>query len=101
MCIRDRRRVHGGIVVCGSGIGISMACNKVKGIRCAVCHDYFTAHVAKAKMNCNMISMGDRVVGLEVAKQIVDTFLNTKYENTEENNQRLLKLEEFEKKNLK
>lgn len=90
-----------GIVVCGSGIGISMACNKMKGIRCAVCHDYFTALYGRQKLNCNMISMGDRVIGLEVAKQIADTFLNTPFEDNEENKARMQKLQQVENKYLK
>jgi ribose 5-phosphate isomerase B len=56
-----------GVLVCGSGIGISIAANKMKGVRCGLCHDYYTAQMAKTKDNCNAIAMGERVIGKEVA----------------------------------
>ncbi len=69
-----------GIILCGTGIGISIAANKVKGIRCAVTNEVYSAKMAKIHNNANMISLGGRVVGLEVAKMIVSEYLNAEYE---------------------
>lgn len=69
-----------GIVICGTGIGISIAANKVKGIRCAMVSDTFSAEMARAHNNANMIGFGERVVGLGLATKIVDAFLKTDFE---------------------
>ena len=69
-----------GIILCGTGIGISIAANKVKGIRCAVTNEVFSAKMAKVHNNANIISIGGRVVGSEVAKMIVSEYLNAEYE---------------------
>lgn len=69
-----------GVILCGTGIGISIAANKVKGIRCAVTNEVYSAKMAKIHNNANMISLGGRVVGLEVAKMIVSEYLNAEYE---------------------
>lgn len=57
-----------GVAICGSGIGISMGCNKTNGIRCGLSHDFYTAKYAKEVLNCNVIAMGERVIGVDVAK---------------------------------
>ena len=72
--------VDQGILICGTGLGISLAANKVKGIRAAVCSGPFTAKMARAHNNCNILAFGARVVGAELAKMIVDTWLNTEFE---------------------
>lgn len=69
-----------GIVLCGTGQGIMMAANKVKGIRCGVCSDPFSARMIRAHNNANMLSLGARVVGEGLALEIVDAFLNTQFE---------------------
>ncbi len=69
-----------GVLICGTGIGMSIAANKVKGIRAAVTHDETTAKAASQHNNANIISFGQRVVGNDVAKNIVDTFLSTEFE---------------------
>ncbi len=69
-----------GIVVCGTGIGISLAANKVPGIRCAVVSDTFSARMTKAHNNANMLAMGGRVVGVGLALDIVDAYLDTEFE---------------------
>lgn len=69
-----------GIVMCGTGIGMSLAANKVKGIRCAVCGDCYSARMSRAHNNANMLSMGARVIGSELAKLIVHEFLTTPFE---------------------
>ncbi|MCT4592756.1 MAG: ribose 5-phosphate isomerase B [Anaeromicrobium sp.] len=69
-----------GILCCGTGIGISLAANKVPGIRCAVVSDVFSAKMSKAHNNANMLSLGERVVGPGLALTIVETWLNTDFE---------------------
>lgn len=69
-----------GILVCGTGIGISMAANKFHGIRAALCGDVFSAKMAKQHNNANILCLGGRVVGRELAFMIVDTWLNEDFE---------------------
>ena len=69
-----------GILVCGTGIGISIAANKVKGVRAAVCSDTFSAEMSRAHNDANIIAVGARVVGTGLALKIVDAFLNTPFE---------------------
>lgn len=69
-----------GIVVCGTGIGISIACNKVKGIRCALCSDTYSAKMASMHNNANVIALGGRVIGKDLAKEIVDSFLKAEFQ---------------------
>ena len=68
-----------GLIVCGTGIGISIAANKVDGVRAAVCHDDFTAAAARAHTDANVISLGARVVGPGVAESAVKTFRSTQF----------------------
>ena len=69
-----------GVLVCGTGIGISIAANKVDGIRCALCHDHYTASMAKKHNNANVLALGGRVLGVEVAKDIMQSYLETQFE---------------------
>lgn len=82
-----------GIVICGTGIGISIAANKVEGIRCALCSDCFSAEATRLHNDANMLSMGERVVGAGLAVKIVDTFLNTPFSNDERHINRINKIE--------
>ena len=68
-----------GILVCGTGIGMSLAANKVHGICCAVVSDCYTAEMCRAHNDANMIALGGRVIGAELAKKIVDIFLSTEH----------------------
>jgi len=72
--------VDGGILICGTGVGISLAANKVKGIRACVCSDPFTARLSKQHNNTNILAFGARVVGSELAKMIVEEWLNAEFE---------------------
>ncbi|HML45910.1 MAG TPA: ribose 5-phosphate isomerase B [Clostridia bacterium] len=72
--------VEAGILICGTGIGISIAANKVKGIRCAACSESYSARMAKQHNNANILAFGARVVGVEVAKMMVDEWLESAYE---------------------
>lgn len=69
-----------GILCCGTGIGISLAANKVKGIRAACCSDYFSAKFTRAHNDANILCMGGRVLGAGLAVEMVDVFLNTSFE---------------------
>ncbi len=69
-----------GILCCGTGIGISMAANKVKGIRAACCSDYFSAKFTRLHNDANVLCMGARVIGAGAAIELVDVFLNTEFE---------------------
>ena len=72
--------VDAGILICGTGVGISLAANKVHGIRACVCSDPYTAKLSKQHNNTNIIAFGARVIGIETAKMIVDEWLNAEYE---------------------
>lgn len=74
------KAVDYGIVCCGTGIGISLAANKVPGIRCAVVSDVFSAKMSKAHNDANMLSLGERVLGRGLALEIVDAWINTEFE---------------------
>lgn len=74
------KEVDGGILICGTGVGISLAANKVKGIRAAVCSEPFTARLSKQHNNSNIIAFGARVVGPGLAKMIVDAWLEAEFE---------------------
>lgn len=82
-----------GILICGTGIGISIAANKVKGIRAALCHDCFSAQATREHNNANILAMGGRVVGPGLAVKIVDTFLNTEFSNDERHIRRIEQIE--------
>ena len=69
-----------GIVICGTGIGISLAANKVHGIRCALCGDCYSAEMTRRHNDANMLALGARVLGEGLALKIVDTFLDTPFE---------------------
>ena len=69
-----------GILICGTGVGISIAANKVKGIRCACCSDCFSAHYTRLHNDANILAMGGRVIGAGLALMMVDTFLETEFE---------------------
>lgn len=72
--------VEKGVLVCGSGIGISISANKVKGIRCCVCSEPYSARMSVRHNNANIIAMGGRIVGTDLAKMIVDEFFNSQFE---------------------
>ncbi|MBE5782297.1 MAG: ribose 5-phosphate isomerase B [Clostridiales bacterium] len=69
-----------GIVICGTGVGISIAANKVKGIRCCCCSDCYSAKMTRAHNDANMLAIGGRVIAPETAKMIVEIFMTTEFE---------------------
>ena len=70
----------GGVLICGTGVGIGLAANKVHGIRCCICSDPYTARLSKQHNNANMIAFGARVIGVETAKMIVDEWLGAEFQ---------------------
>ena len=78
-----------GILICGTGIGISIAANKMKGIRCALCSDCFSAEATRLHNDTNIIALGGRVVGPELAVKMVDIFLNTPFSQDERHIRRI------------
>lgn len=85
-----------GVVVCGTGIGVSIVANKVDGIRCALVHDLFSAKATRQHNNTNMIAMGGRVIGEGLALEILNTWLHTDYEGGR-HDQRIEKMMAIEK----
>ncbi len=83
-----------GILVCGTGIGISIAANKVPGIRAAVCTDCFTAEATRLHNDANVLALGGRVVGKGLALKIVETFLTTPFSNAERHIRRVNMLDQ-------
>jgi ribose 5-phosphate isomerase B len=83
-----------GILICGTGIGISIAANKVPGIRAAVCTDCFSAQATREHNDANILALGERVIGVGVALKIVDTFLETPFSNGERHIRRINLIEE-------
>ncbi len=83
-----------GILICGTGIGISITANKIKGIRAALCHDVFSAKATRLHNNANILAMGGRVVGPGLALEIVDAFLNTEFSNEERHIRRINMIED-------
>lgn len=80
------------LLFCGTGIGISMAANKVKGIRAAACSDWFSAKYTRAHNDANALCLGGRVVGPGLAIEMVDVFLHTEFEGGERHNRRISKV---------
>ncbi|MGE8081808.1 ribose 5-phosphate isomerase B [Peribacillus loiseleuriae] len=87
--------VDRGILICGTGIGMSIAANKVKGIRCALVHDLFSAKVTREHNDTNMLAMGERVIGPGLARAIAEIWLTTPFEGGRHEN-RVCKITEYE-----
>ena len=83
-----------GILVCGTGIGMSIAANKMKGIRCAMLSDCFSAEATRLHNDTNVMALGGRTIGPELAVKIVDTFLNTPFSGDERHMRRVSMLED-------
>ena len=83
-----------GILICGTGIGISITANKVKGIRAALCHDVFSAEATRLHNDANILAMGGRIVGPGLALMIVDKFLDTPFSNEERHARRIGMMED-------
>ena len=89
-------KVERGILVCGTGIGMSIAANKVKGIRCALVHDTFSAKATREHNNSNILAMGERVIGPGLARDITKIWLTTSFEGEGRHANRINKVTELE-----
>ncbi len=89
-----------GIMICGSGVGACMAINKMPGIRAGLCHDTFSAHQGREDDDTNVLCLGARVIGHQLALEVVKTFLNAKFSGAERHVRRLAKVHEIEQRYL-
>ena|SRR5215471_16013309 len=91
-------RADRGIVVCGSGVGASVAANKIHGIRAGLCHDTYSAHQGVEHDDLNVLVLGSRVIGVELARELVHAFLRARFSNEERHKRRLGKVAALEEK---
>lgn len=85
-----------GILICGSGVGASVAANKIPGIRAGLCHDSYSAHQGVEHDNINLLVLGSRIIGPELAKDLCSSFLHAQYTNEERHRRRLAKISAIE-----
>ena len=90
-----------GIIICGSGVGVSVAANKFKGIRAGVCHDTYSAHQCVEHDDANVLCLGERIIGTELATEIVFAFINARFSHEERHQRRFDKIAAIENKNMK
>lgn len=86
-----------GIVICGSGVGAAIAANKIRGIRAGMCHDTYSAHQGVEHDDMNVICMGSRIIGEDLAKEIVHAFIGAKFMDEERYRRRLNKVKELDR----
>lgn len=91
-------RSERGIVLCGTGVGISIAANKIKGIRCALCNDVYSAKKSREHNNSNVLAMGGRILGFGAAEEIIRTWFSTEFDGGERHERRINKIPEIENK---
>ena len=89
-------RAEIGILICGSGAGVSVAANKLKGIRAVMCSDTYTAHQSREHDDCNVLCLGARVTGAELAMEIVRAFVAARFTDEERHRRRLQKIKKIE-----
>jgi RpiB/LacA/LacB family sugar-phosphate isomerase len=97
LAVRDGRAERG-IILCGSGVGASVAANKIPGVRAGLCHDHYSAHQGVQHDDINVLVLGGRVVGESVALELVDAFLAARFSGDERHRRRLDKVKAIEKK---
>lgn len=91
-----KKEVERGILICGSGVGACVAANKFKGVRAAICHDAYSAHQGVEHDDINILCLGARIVGIELAKELVTEFVNAKFNEGGRFERRLKKVIQFE-----
>lgn len=89
-----------GVLVCGSGVGVAVAANKFKDIRAGVCHDSYSAHQGVEHDDVNVLCIGQRVIGIELAREIVLAFLSARFSKEERHQRRLGKIKAIESRNM-
>lgn len=93
-------RADRGVLICGTGIGMSIVANKFQNIRASLCNDLFTARMSRLHNNANILVIGGRIVGCDLAKEIVRVWMSTEFEGGRHAN-RLIKIKNIEEKNIK
>ncbi len=91
-------RAERGVLICGSGIGASVAANKIKGIRAGIAHDTYSAHQGVEHDDMNVLVLGSRITGIEVARELVSTYVRARFSNGERHVRRLMKVKDIEAK---
>ncbi len=86
-----------GVVICGSGVGACVAANKVRGVRACVCHDTYSAHQGVEHDDMNVLCLGARIIGIELAKELVESFVHAKFSGEERHKRRMRKVLDMEK----
>ena len=94
-------KVERAVVLCGSGVGVTVACNKFPGIRAGLCHDHYSAHQGVEHDDMNVLCLGSRIIGDSPAREIVQAFLGAKYTGEERHARRLAKVMAIEKRFMK
>jgi RpiB/LacA/LacB family sugar-phosphate isomerase len=92
------RKAERGVLICGSGVGASVAANKLTGIRAAVCHDSYSAHQGVEHDDMNVLVLGSRIIGVKLAEDLVKTYLAAKFTNEDRHVRRLAKIKALESK---
>ena len=90
-------RAERGVLLCGSGVGASVAANKIDGVRAGLCHDAYSAHQGVEHDDCNVLCLGTRVVGVALAEELLTAFLNARFTGEERHRRRLAKVSEIER----
>jgi ribose 5-phosphate isomerase B len=89
-----------GVLICGSGVGVSVAANKIPGIRAAVCHDAYSAHQGVEHDNMNVLVLGSRIIGSELARELVRVYIAARFSGDERHRRRLAKVDAIERRYL-
>src|SRR5512133_3727931 len=89
------------VIICGSGVGVTFTANKFKGVRACLCHDSYSAHQGVEHDNLNILCLGAKVVGIEVARELVSAFLSAKFSSQERYHRRMEKVESIERRMFK
>ena len=93
-------RVERGLLVCGSAVGVSIAANKFPGVRAGVCHDTYSAHQGVEHDDMNVLCLGERVIGIELAREVLTTFMSARFDGAERHRRRLAKVEAIERETM-
>lgn len=93
----QEQQAERGILICGSGVGVCVAANKLKGVFASVCHDTYSAHQGVEHDNMNVLCLGSRIIGIELIKELVKTFLSTKFIEEERFIRRVEKVKKLER----
>jgi len=94
-------RAERGLLVCGSAVGVSIASNKFPGVRAGVCHDTYSAHQGVEHDDMNVLCLGERVIGIELAREVLTSFMGARFDGAERHVRRLRKVEAIERETMK